>query len=149
MAPQEEQYWHTVLRLKGDYFALVTFGFGLVIYSILENWTSLTRGPFGIPGIPSFSFLGHSVSTQPLEIILVTSILAIIYFVLRRIRRSPFGLSLIALRSDELLARTHDKNTSHLKLAVLGIGGCIGAIGGRLFSTYLSYLRPWHNSKPF
>ncbi len=46
------------VRLKGDYLALATFGFGVIVYSVAKNWVSLTRGPLGLPGIPGFTFFG-------------------------------------------------------------------------------------------
>ena len=59
------------IRLKGDYLALATFGFGVIVYSVAKNWVSLTRGPLGLPGIPRFTILGFSLDSIVSYLILV------------------------------------------------------------------------------
>ena len=59
------------LRLKGDYFAFATFGFGVIVYSVAKNWVSLTRGPMGLPGIPRFSVFGFSLDPLWAYLVLV------------------------------------------------------------------------------
>ena len=59
------------IRLKGDYLALATFGFGIIVYSVAKNWVSLTRGPLGLPGIPRFTILGLSLDSIISYLILV------------------------------------------------------------------------------
>ena len=51
------------IRLRGDYLALATFGFGVIVYSVAKNWVSLTRGPMGLPGIPGFNLFGLSLDS--------------------------------------------------------------------------------------
>ncbi len=56
------------IRLKGDYFVLATLGFQLIVFTILYNWVSVTRGPYGIPGIPAANFGNNSFSNSQLNI---------------------------------------------------------------------------------
>jgi branched-chain amino acid transport system permease protein len=79
------------LRLKGDYLALATFGFGVIVYSVAKNWVSLTRGPMGLPGIPRFSIFGFWLDPLWSYLLLVTIFVLITIFVLRRVVESPFG----------------------------------------------------------
>ena len=83
------------LRLKGDYLAIATFGFGVIVYSVAKNWVSVTRGPMGLPGIPAFSIFGVQLSDVWQYLVLVAVFVFITYFVINRIVGSPFGLSLI------------------------------------------------------
>ena len=96
-------------RLKGDYLALITMGFGFVIYAVALNWTKLTRGPLGIPGIPKPSILGISFSSNFMFLILTAIIALLSYFILNRIVKSKFGKVMEAVRDDELSARVLGK----------------------------------------
>src|SRR3990167_3029410 len=79
------------IRLKGDYLALATFGFGVIVYSVAKNWVSVTRGPMGLPGIPAFSIFGFQLSEVWQYLTLVTIFVLITYLGIRRIVKSPFG----------------------------------------------------------
>src|SRR3990172_4121040 len=68
------------LRLKGDYLALATFGFAVIVYSIAKNWVSLTRGPMGLPGIPQFSIIGFNLSQVWQYLFLVAAFACFTYF---------------------------------------------------------------------
>src|SRR4030043_1553584 len=61
------------MRLKGDYLALATFGFGVIVYSISKNWVDLTRGPMGLPGIPKFTLLSFELQPVWSYLILVVA----------------------------------------------------------------------------
>jgi len=69
------------LRLKGDYLALATLGLNVIVYGIAKNWVSLTRGPMGLPGIPSFSVLGFYITEtwQYLILVLFFDILSFLF----------------------------------------------------------------------
>lgn len=129
-------------KLKGDYLALTTLGFSFVIYSVLLNWVSLTRGPLGIPGIPKPSFFGFVISTN-LSYLMFSAIVCIIMVALLiQITKSPFGRLLQATRDDELGLRVLGKNTFMLKAKVMMISAGSAGIAGSLFAHYLSYIDP-------
>lgn len=90
------------MRLKGDYLALATFGFGVIVYSVSKNWIDLTRGPMGLPGIPKFAAFGFELQPVWAYLILVIVFVAISAFVMNRIVDSPFGRILKSVREDEV-----------------------------------------------
>jgi len=130
------------IRLKGDYFALATFGFGIIIYSIAKNWVSLTRGPMGLPGIPSFSLFGYEITKTWQYLIIVLVFALITLFILRRIVNSPFGRVLKSIREDEVASETLGKNTTKYKLMVFAIGAFFAGIAGSLYAHYITFIDP-------
>jgi branched-chain amino acid transport system permease protein len=130
------------LRLRGDYFLLATIGFQICIFSILYNWVSLTRGPYGIPGIPSPELFGIKITEvwQYFILGLFFSIL-IIYFA-KKLYFSSFGRTLKSIREDEIAAIALGKNTTKFKILTFIISGAIAALAGPLFATYVSYIDP-------
>jgi len=129
-------------RLKGDYFALATLAFNFVIYSFMLNWTSLTRGPLGIPGIPKPSFLGFSLSTNNMYLAFVFIIAVITVYIVNKITKSPFGRLLHATRDDEIGLRVLGKNTGKLKYKVMFVSAFFAGIAGSLFAHYITYIDP-------
>ena len=130
------------IRLKGDYLALTTLGFGVIVYSIAKNWVSLTRGPMGLPGIPSFSLLGFSLEPIWAYLILVLFFLLITIIVIQRIVHSPFGRILRSIREDELASEALGKNTTKYKLLVFVIGAFFAGIAGSLYAHYITFIDP-------
>lgn len=130
------------LRLKGDYLALATFGFGVIIYSVAKNWVSITRGPMGLPGIPQFSVFSYKISDIWQYLILIIIFVLLTLFVLRRIVNSPFGRVLRSIREDDIAAEALGKNTSKYKLLVFMIGAFFAGIGGSLYAHYITFIDP-------
>jgi len=129
-------------KLKGDYLALATMGFSFVIYAVALNWTSLTRGPLGLPGIPKPKFLGFNFSDNFSFLILTFVIALISYFIIRRIITSPFGKVLEATRDDELATRILGKNTFKIKSLALMISAFFAGIAGSLYAHYITFIDP-------
>ena len=129
-------------KLKGDYLALATLGFNYVVYSVLLNWSSLTRGPLGIPGIAKPSFLGFTISTNFQYLIFVSIIAIIVGFIIYLIVKSPFGRLLQATRDDEMGLRVLGKNTFKLKVKSMVISAFFAGIAGSLFAHYLQFIEP-------
>jgi branched-chain amino acid transport system permease protein len=130
------------LRLKGDYFALVTFGFAFIIYDISLNWVSVTRGPMGLPGIPPFAVFGISFDSILSSLVLVTVFVLITVFIIRRIVDSPFGRILGSIREDEIASESLGKNTAKYKLIVFIIGAFFAGIAGSLYAHYITFIDP-------
>lgn len=129
-------------KLKGDYLALATLAFTFVIYAITLNWTGLTRGPLGLPGIPKPSLFGFTFSSNFSFLILVIIIALISYLIIRKITKSPFGRVLQATRDDELATRVLGKNTFKMKGYALGISALFAGIAGSLYAHYITFIDP-------
>lgn len=130
------------LRLKGDYLALATFGFAVIVYSILKNWISLTRGPMGLPGIPKPSIFGFEFDSIISYLVLVATLAALTTFVVRRIVKSPFGRVLKAIREDETAALAMGKDVIKYKILVFVIGAFFAGIAGSLYAHYITFIDP-------
>jgi len=149
-----------VLRLRGDYLAIVTLAFGEIIRLVLINWQSFTGGPNGISGIARPSFFGLPftaaddgfAATFGLEfspnhrvvflyyliliLALVTNAVAI------RLRRLPIGRAWEALREDEIACRSLGINTTNTKLTAFAIGAMFGGFAGSFFATRQGFISP-------
>jgi branched-chain amino acid transport system permease protein len=134
-----------VLRLRGDYLAIVTLGFGEMIRIVIINWVSLTRGPDGIAGVPRPSYFGL-VSTPLDRIIflyyLILVLALITNFATLRLRRLPLGRAWEALREDEIACRALGINPTTVKLSAFAIGATFGGIAGAFFATRQGFISP-------
>ncbi len=131
-----------VLRLKGDYFALATFGFGVIVYSVAKNWVSLTRGPLGLPGIQGFSIFGYRISEIWSYLILVIAFVLLVYSVTRRVVDSPFGRVLRGIREDEIAAAALGKNVPKFKMLAFMVGAFFAGMAGSLYAHYITFIDP-------
>ncbi len=149
-----------VLRLRGDYLAIVTLAFGEIIRIVLINWQSFTNGPNGITGIPRPSFFGlpfidgeggfaerFGFEFSPLHRIVflyyVILVLALVTnFVTIRLRRLPIGRAWEALREDEIACRSLGINTTNTKLTAFAIGAMFGGFAGAFFATRQGFISP-------
>nr|VFJ42268.1 MAG: amino acid/amide ABC transporter membrane protein 2, HAAT family [Candidatus Kentron sp. FW]VFJ50041.1 MAG: amino acid/amide ABC transporter membrane protein 2, HAAT family [Candidatus Kentron sp. FW] len=153
-----------VLRLRGDYLAIVTLGFGEMIRIILLNWHELTGGPNGISGIPRPSLFGLPFTRNPEEGITafhqffgwdyagVHRVIFLYYLILFlalltnfftiRIRRLPIGRAWEALREDEIACRSLGINPTNTKLTAFGIGAMFGGFAGAFFATRQGFISP-------
>jgi len=149
-----------VLRLRGDYLAIVTLAFGEIIRVVLLNWTEFTGGPNGISGIPKPTFFGlelgrgegsfsdfFGIPYDPIQrfIYLYYIILAlalITHFVTMRLRRLPIGRAWEALREDEIACRSLGINTRNTKLTAFSIGAMFGGFAGSFFATRQGFISP-------
>jgi len=130
------------LRLRGDYFVLATLGFQIIVFGVLYNWVWLTRGPYGIPGIPIPSVLGLEVDTVFLYFVFSGVLAASCLLVIRALIRSPFGRLLRAVRDDEIATAALGKNVPKVKTMAFVIGAAFAAIPGALFAGYMRYIDP-------
>ena len=153
-----------VLRLRGDYLAIVTLGFGEMIRIILINWQGLTNGPNGITGIPRPSFFGVPFTADPGEGVLafhtlfgleyspLHRIFFLYYLILAlalltnaftlRIRKLPIGRAWEALREDEIACRALGINPRNTKLTAFAIGAMFGGFAGSFFATRQGFISP-------
>lgn len=129
-------------KLKGDYLALATLAFTFIIYAITLNWTSLTRGPLGLPGIPKPVIFGISFSSNFSFMILTALIALASYYLIKKIVTSPFGNVLEAIRDDELATKTLGKSTFKMKSSALAISAFFAGIAGSLYASYITFIDP-------
>jgi branched-chain amino acid transport system permease protein len=130
------------LRLKGDYLAIATFGLGVIVYSVAKNWVSLTRGPMGLPGIPSFKLFGYEINNVWAYIVLVFVFVVVTYLAIRNITKSPFGRILTGIREDEIATEAMGKNINKHKLIVFVVGAFFAGIAGSLYAHYITFIDP-------
>ena len=131
------------VKLKGDYFILATLGFQMIVYTILYNWISVTRGPYGIPGIPCIKLFGIWSLNGIYAYFFLALILAIIVaLVFSRLQLSPYGRMLKAIRTDELSAKALGRNTVRLKSWAFFISAAFAGVAGLVYASYMSYIDP-------
>ncbi len=151
-----------VLRLRGDYLAIVTLAFGEIIRVVLLNWYTLTNGPDGISRIPKITFFGLSFERFGDEpkfhdffgldydaiyriiflyyVILVLALM--VNFATHRLRRLPIGRAWEALREDEIASRSLGINVTNTKLTAFAIGAMFGGFAGSFFATRQGFISP-------
>ena len=153
-----------VLRLRGDYLAIVTLGFGEIIRLILLNWYEVTNGPDGISRIPRPTFFGLEFTRRPTEdvmafhqyfdisysgehrviflyfLILVLALITNVFT--QRIRKLPVGRGWEALREDEIACRSLGINPTNTKLTAFGLGALFGGFAGAFFATRQGFISP-------
>ncbi len=154
-----------VLRLRGDYFAIVTLGFGEIIRIVANNWRSLTNGSQGISGLPRPTFFGladftnspaaghrafntlFGIAYNPIHrvvflyYVVLAAALAVNLFTLR-IRRLPIGRAWEALREDEIAAQALGLDRRRIKLAAFAIGAAWGGVAGAMFDARQGFVTP-------
>ena len=129
-------------RFRGDYYALGSLGFNVIIFSIFLNWQSLTRGPLGIPGISKPELFGINFFSNFSFLILALLFLVIVYFVSRFIANSSFGRVLKAIREDEKAIQVFGYNTQYFKLAIFVISATMASIAGSFYASYITFVDP-------
>ncbi|MFS8182337.1 high-affinity branched-chain amino acid ABC transporter permease LivM [Pseudovibrio denitrificans] len=149
-----------VLRLRGDYLAIVTLAFGEIIRVVLLNWYEFTGGPDGLSGIPRPSFFGleftrgeggfadffglkyNSIHRIIFLYYLIFIMAMVTNFVTMRLRRMPIGRAWEALREDEIACRALGINTTNTKLTAFALGAMFGGFAGSFFATRQGFISP-------
>jgi ABC-type branched-subunit amino acid transport system permease subunit len=132
-----------VLRLRGDYLAIVTLGFGEIIrvMSKSDMLTSFARGPKGLPGIAMPQIGGEPINQLEFVYLILIGVLIVI-FVTTRLQNSRIGRAWIAMREDETVAQAMGINTLRYKLLAFGIGAALAGLGGLLFASRNQFTGP-------
>ncbi len=149
-----------VLRLRGDYLAIVTLAFGEIIRLILINWVPVTNGYAGISGIPRPTFFGIPFNASDegfaarfgLEFSPIYRTIFLYYLILAlalitaamtvRLRRLPIGRAWEALREDEIACRSLGINTTNTKLTAFAMGAMFAGFAGSFFATRQGFISP-------
>lgn len=130
------------IRLTGIFLTLVTLGFTIIVMLVLLNWTSLTKGPLGIAGVPAPSFRGEPFLTPVPYYYLILVLDIVVLFCLSRLVHSRFGRALKAIREDEAAADMCGVNLAHYKIAAFVIAAAMAGIAGSFYSHYMRYISP-------
>lgn len=133
---------YVLSKFKGDYYALGSFGFNVIVYSIFLNTQSLTRGPLGIPGIDRPELLGFSFSDNLPFFILILVSACLVFFISKFIADSSFGRVLKAIREDEQAIQVFGYKTHQYKLTIFVIGAVLASIAGSFFASYITFIDP-------
>ena len=134
-----------ILRLRGDYLAIVTLGFGEIIRICLENWGRFSGGPSGIGNIPRPGLFGMRLSLgENIIYIYYLMLLAVIFtiFVVNRLQNSRIGRAWVALREDEIACQAMGIDIAKVKLSAFALGSLWAGMVGVVFSAYNTYLNP-------
>jgi len=149
-----------VLRLRGDYLAIVTLAFGEIIRLVLINWVGVTNGYAGISGIPRPTFFGipFNASDQGFAAVfgleftpmyrtlflyyVIVALALLTAFVTLRLRRLPVGRAWEALREDEIACRSLGINTTNTKLTAFAMGAMFAGFAGSFFAARQGFISP-------
>ena len=144
------------LRLRGDYLAIVTLGFGEIVRLFMNNLdrpVNITNGPQGISGIDpmtigglslggSLQIGGMSLGSAQLYFYLLLALVFVVVVICRRLENSRIGRAWVAIREDEIAASAMGINTSNMKLLAFAMGASFGGIGGGLFASFQGFVSP-------
>ena len=134
-----------VLRLRGDYLAIVTLGFGEIIRLVLENWNEFSFGPSGIANIPRPGLFGIKMDLQEATIYLYFLMLflsLVTIFVVRRLQDSRIGRAWIALREDEIACQAMGIDKTRTKLSAFAMGATWAGMAGVVFAAKTTFINP-------
>jgi branched-chain amino acid transport system permease protein len=144
------------LKLRGDYLAIVTLGFGEIIRVFLNNLDrpiNLTNGPKGINQIDGITFFGVKLN-RPLDVFgfeipsvtlyyyLFLALVIVSVVICHRLERSRIGRAWMAIREDEIAARAMGINTRNMKLLAFGMGATFGGVSGAMFAAFQGFVSP-------
>jgi len=130
------------MRFRGDFFAIASFSFQIILSSVMLNWVELTQGPLGLAGIPPPDLFGWSPRSRTDYLLLYLVIAVSAFAVVLRLVRAPYGRLLQAVREDEVLARSLGKDVLRAKMSAFTCGAVITALAGGLYAPYVSYIDP-------
>jgi branched-chain amino acid transport system permease protein len=145
---------YPTLKMRGDYLAIVTLGFGEIVRLVLNNWDSLTAGPNGLFGMKrpvlyypgfdesGFTWLTYYLKSLPALYYLILVIAIVIIIGVRRLDNSRIGRAWIAIREDEVAAELSGVPTTWIKLLAYALGAAFASVAGAFFAAKLSYTNP-------
>jgi branched-chain amino acid transport system permease protein len=134
-----------VLRLRGDYLAIVTLGFGEIIRLILENWNAFSFGPSGIAGIDRPGFFGMELNLHQVTVYTYYLMIAMVFitiFVVNRLQNSRIGRAWLALREDEIACQAMGIDKTKTKLLAFSLGATWAGFMGVVFAAKTTFINP-------
>jgi branched-chain amino acid transport system permease protein len=131
-----------VLRLSGNYLAMATLGFGLIVYILFNETVALTGGPSGFVGVPRFSLFGYAFNSDVSYYHLVAVVLAAIVLLSLNLIRSRIGRAMRAIHTSEKAAQVFGIDIVRYKLFVFVLSAFFAAVSGVLYAHYLRFVAP-------
>lgn len=136
---------YPVLRLRGDYLAIVTLGFGEIIRLVLENWNEFSFGPSGIKNIPKPGFFGMELSLQASTIYIFYIVVVLVVFtifVINRLKNSRIGRAWTALKDDEIASQAMGIDKAKTKMRAFALGATWAGMAGVVFAAKTTFINP-------
>lgn len=134
---------YSSIKLKGDYFVLASLGFQMIVYTFLYNAIDITKGPYGISGIPALRFFNaFSLSSTWQYAIATLIIVLLVSWVFIRIKKSPFGRVLLSMRSGDLAITALGRDVVKFKTWTFFLSAAFAGIAGVCYASYSSYIDP-------
>lgn len=130
------------LRLRGDYLAITTLGFGEIIRVIMINLDGLTGGAAGLKGIPSFAETGDFILDAVIKFTWVYVFVVLTIMVVSNLINSSPGRAIISIREDEIASNSMGINVAYYKLFSFTLSAFLAGVGGGLYAIYFGYLNP-------
>ena len=134
-----------ILRLRGDYLAIVTLGFGMIFKVVMENWDSLSFGPSGIANIDKPAFFGMDLNLANSTIYIYYIMIAMVIFtilVTNRLKNSRIGRAWIAMREDEVACVAMGIDIARTKLSAYALGAFWAGMVGVMFASKTTFINP-------
>lgn len=134
-----------ILRLRGDYLAIVTLGFGSITKIVLENWDTAFGGAAGIAGIPRPDLFGLELDGRQKAVYsyyIVLALVALTIFVTRRLKNSRIGRAWMALREDEIACVAMGVDMARTKLSAYALGAFWAGLVGVVFAAHNNFINP-------
>lgn len=132
----------TTMRVSTRFVAIVTLGFAEIVRMVELNWMDLTRGPQGIPNIPSFSFFGRPIKDMRVEFYIIMGISIIILALYSLLIHSNHGRAIQAIKNDEIAAASMGINPLHYRILVFAISAGTAGIAGSFYAKYMGFIDP-------
>ncbi len=129
-------------RFSGGYYAIVSAGLAIIVYSLLLNWKDLTNGPLGIFGIPKPSLFGMAIDSNAAFFALSLVVLGLVFALYQYIDKSSYGRALKAIREDEELATVMGYSVEKFKNVIFLLSAVIAGVAGGLFASYIAFIDP-------
>lgn len=131
------------LRLKGDYFFIATLALQIIVFNLFVNWESVTKGPLGVYGIARPEFFGILINTNASYLILAIAFICLCYFLSSRVCNSSFGLTLKAIREDEIAAEAVGKHILKFKVLIFVLSAIWASLAGSLYIFFIGAVDPF------
>jgi len=130
-------------QFKGDYYAIVSAGLSIIVFSVLLNWKDVTNGPIGIFGIPKPEVASFAFTSSTSFFVLSLALAALVFGIFQWLNKSSFGRALKAIREDEQLAQVMGYNTRRMKSIIFVVSAMLSGVAGALFASYIAFIDPF------
>ena len=130
------------LRLSGIYLTLVTLGFNMILFLVLQNWMGFTNGPLGIMDIPPPSLFGHVIRSRLEYYYLILALTVLTVVSMHRLMTCRFGRALTAIRENELAAEATGVHTTRYKVQAFVLAAFYAGIAGSFYAHFMNFISP-------